>query len=464
MNSLDTAPNRLLNKILELYSYRSLEPAAYLDSGFFRRDSWHESSQSDMWLMKNDALLFEEGNCWIESISLATDITNADIKIKTYPYDGDPQLIQVNSRKSVDDVEEIKFVISNVIRKAELITSDECFRLVLIKIEGLNLNEISNNIRSGSKIINDVDSFCDEIKKGLEFQIENLNELIEEKSKQHQLLSNKNLSMKAEEEQAIVKVKSIENEILRQQDYLDLLSKRLQKGNGDLEEINKRLLENQEELYSTERNKENQKILLSELNKAVNEEKINLDLYKSKSSLYSEDFSSLKGSIIQQNIFYSILLFISGLFGWWLICNVYEGALSLSLVIDDKNLSLKSIWSLLVSRLPIIMINFFLLTALSSIILYLIKIIVKNNEETKTVKQAAYLIREVSNYQKDGLIITDKEIFEHRMNAKMKLIQKLLRPEIEKNDKNKLEENNKIDNVKELIKHLENIVKKTDIK
>ncbi|EGR0083095.1 hypothetical protein FR263_13555, partial [Vibrio vulnificus] len=117
MNSLDTAPSRLLNKILELYSYSSLEPAAYLESCFFRRDTWHESSKFDAWLMKNDDLLFEEGNSWIESISLATDITNADIKIKIYPYDGDPKLIQVNSRKLVDNVEEIKFIISNTIRK-----------------------------------------------------------------------------------------------------------------------------------------------------------------------------------------------------------------------------------------------------------------------------------------------------------------------------------------------------------
>ncbi|EHZ7340845.1 hypothetical protein K6O87_000326 [Vibrio vulnificus] len=460
MNSLDTAPSRLLNKILELYSYSSLEPAAYLESCFFRRDTWHESSKFDAWLMKNDDLLFEEGNSWIESISLATDITNADIKIKIYPYDGDPKLIQVNSRKLVDNVEEIKFIISNTIRKVELITSIECFRLVFIKIEGLKLNQINNNIRSGSKILNDVNGIRSKIQNELNSQIDNLNNLIEEKSKQHQLLSNKISSMKSEEEQTIVKLKSIESEVVRQQDYLDLLAKRLLKGNGDLEEVNKRLLENQEELYSTERNKENQKKLLSDLIKEANKEKINLDLYKSKSSVYSEDFSSLKGSIIQQNIFYSILLFISGLFGWWLICNMYEGALSLSLVIDDKNLSLKSIWPLLVSRLPIIMINFFLLTALSSIILYLIKIIVKNNEETKTVKQAAYLIREVSNYQKNGLNITDKEIFEHRLNAKMKLIQQLLRPEFEGNDKNKVETYNKIDNVEELIKHLGNIVKK----
>ncbi|EJU9788384.1 hypothetical protein N5M52_004378, partial [Vibrio vulnificus] len=242
---------------------------------------------------------------------------------------------------------------------------------------------------------------------------------------------NKISSYIVEEEQAKVRLSSIQVQVNRQEEYLDSLSRRMQKGTADFENLRTRLLESQEELDEVELNKETQANELSSLNKEVNRTTAQLNEYKKKSELFSEDFSTLKVSVFQQNLFYGFALILTSLFGWWIICNIYEGALSLSLIIDEKSLSLKSIWPLFISRLPIMLVNFILLTALSSITMYLVKIIVKNNEETKTVKQAAYLIREVSTYQKVGIEMTESELFEHRVNAKMKLIQKLLRPESE---------------------------------
>ncbi|WP_322804655.1 hypothetical protein SO574_21170 [Vibrio alfacsensis] len=161
-----------------------------------------------------------------------------------------------------------------------------------------------------------------------------------------------------------------------------------------------------------------------------------------------------------QNIFYGALLCLTCVFGWWLISNVYEGAITLALSIDKEELPLKAIWPLLISRLPLITINFFLLTLLSSILIYLVKIIVKNNEETKTVKQAAYLVREVVSYQNSGLsTLTEKEIFEQRVNAKLKLIQNLLHPEQTISVKDSVEKKDQL-NAEELIKSLESTLKK----
>ncbi|TOG51630.1 hypothetical protein, partial [Vibrio parahaemolyticus] len=67
---------------------------------------------------------------------------------------------------------------------------------------------------------------------------------------------------------------------------------------------------------------------------------------------------------------------------------IYEGAMTLALETEKQSLALKEIWPLLVSRLPVLGINLFLLGMLSTIAHMLMKHIIQNNEDVKTVQSA----------------------------------------------------------------------------
>ncbi|HAS6231947.1 TPA: hypothetical protein I7177_02375 [Vibrio vulnificus] len=463
MNSIsvsETTSINLIEKLSSFYEYKSIAPTRALKGRMFRRPGWYESTEFSAWEMKDSEVLFDDECYWIEKITLASELKNTDVKIMVYPYGGFPQVIQPNSRAIKEELEELNFVISRVIHKIELSFGGDIIPIEFIKIEGLNVNEINRLLRDGRTLIKNINDNLENIEEALSSKVEALSLSLEVLSDEQDNFKNKISSYIVEEEQAKVRLSSIQVQVNRQEEYLDSLSRSMQKGTADFENLRTRLLESQEELDEVELNKETQANELSSLNKEVNRTTALLNEYKKKSELFSEDFSTLKVSVFQQNLFYGFALILTSLFGWWIICNIYEGALSLSLIIDEKSLSLKSIWPLFISRLPIMLVNFILLTALSSITMYLVKIIVKNNEETKTVKQAAYLIREVSTYQKVGIEMTESELFEHRVNAKMKLIQKLLRPESEVLEKKEDKIENKSVKVEELIKSLEDIIKK----
>ncbi|EIZ4623728.1 hypothetical protein MPV88_000535 [Vibrio vulnificus] len=463
MNSIsasETTSINLIENLSSFYEYKSIAPTRALKGQMYRRPGWYESMEFSAWEMKDSDVLFDDECYWIEKITLASELKNTDVKIVVYPYGSFPQVIQPNSRVINEELEELNFVISRVIHKIELSFGGNIIPIVFIKIEGLNVNEINRLLIDGRALIKNINDNLENIEEALSSKVEALSLSLEALSDEQDNFKNKISSYIVEEEQAKVRLSSIQVQVNRQEEYLDSLSRRMQKGTADFENLRTRLLESQEELDEVELNKETQANELSSLNKEVNRTTAQLNEYKKKSELFSEDFSTLKVSVFQQNLFYGFALILTSLFGWWIICNIYEGALSLSLIIDEKSLSLKSIWPLFISRLPIMLVNFILLTALSSITMYLVKIIVKNNEETKTVKQAAYLIREVSTYQKVGIEMTESELFEHRVNAKMKLIQKLLRPESEVLEKKEDKIENKSVKVEELIKSLEDIIKK----
>ncbi|HDZ3735213.1 TPA: hypothetical protein RSW51_000818 [Vibrio vulnificus] len=464
MNSLDKTTQSLTSKLSNLFLYKNIRPSSNLNAVSFDDGEWYESTESQIWMMKNREVLFDEECYWIENINLITKERNADIKIKIYPYYDDPEIINVNSRSKNKNNEEVSFVISKVIQKAELIVEKDDFPIMYIKIEGLSIQSINDSLKIASRIMLEFNGDMNRLKNELESEILTLNSEVDNLRTECSSMLSKISLLNEEEKQCEKKLEYLQNEANQQQDYINTLRDRAYKENEELKSINKKMSDRMNELSTIETNKNVQEKTLIELNKEVNGLSVKLQEYQSKTALYSEDFSTLKVSVAKQNAFYGVILFLSLIFGAWLIDNVYEGALSLSLIIEEKGLLLKSIWVVFISRLPVILINFFLLTALSSLIVSLIKIIIKNNEETKTIKQAAYLVREVSTYQIHGLSLTDYEILEQRINSKMKLIQNLLRPESEISERKEEKNDNRLAKVEELIKSLEDIIKKSGLK
>ncbi|WP_146008868.1 hypothetical protein [Vibrio parahaemolyticus] len=452
-----------LKVILEsLFQFDGLKPTESLDAAMYGRREWYESKKEDRWSLKSGDILYEAESSWLDCVKLITMKKDSDIKLKVYPTTGKSYTVPVTRRNYKDNREEVTFVISRIITKIELVISEpESSQLDVeyLRIEGVHVGKLSEALSKGKLLLDKIDDDVKVIQSELDSEISKTKSKFEKLTEDKAKLEGQLSSLKIEEQQAKVKVNSLNDQAAQQESFVDDLNNRLEKNKNELTELQKKLRDTKEKKDAIEISKEELSTQLSDLRRQVLEVQSSLDEYKKNATLYSEDFSTLKLSVKLQNLFYGTVLIVTTFIGWWLICNMYEGALSLSLTIDEKELPLKAIWPLLVSRLPLIAINFFLLTGLSSLILYLIKIIVKNNEETKKIKQAAYLVREVVTYQKSGVAISDKEIFEQRVNAKLKLIQKLLQPEQSEQEQKPIDTKSQT-NSEELIQALESALKK----
>ncbi|EOD9421702.1 hypothetical protein [Vibrio campbellii] len=456
--------DELQSTLESLFHYGELEPAGHLEATTFRRQGWYENTNDNIWYMNNGEVFFvDQDGCWVDRVKLIVEEKNIDIKLRAYPVTGNAFNVPVSRRTVSNNMEEVTFLIARSVSKIELMSNDqnkEIIEVTYLRIEGAKVDQLSDALTKSSLILNKMKTDSESIEHALDQKVSNLKNSIEKFTKEKTLLNGEITSLRVLETQSKATLNSIDEQINLKETFLQDLNKKFDKVKIDLDELQQKQMAVQDENNSLEIEKEELSEKLVTKSKEVREVQALLDKYKENAALFSEDFSTLKLSVLLQNSFYGAVLCLSCVFGWWLISNIYEGALTLALSIDKEELPLKAIWPLLISRLPLIAINFFLLTFLSSILIYLVKIIVKNNEETKIVKQAAYLVREVVCYQSSGLqTLTEKEIFEKRVNAKLKLIQQLIHPEQTTNVKSSTEKKDQL-NTEELIKSLESTLKK----
>ncbi|WP_182018531.1 hypothetical protein [Vibrio diabolicus] len=462
----DSDVEELTKLINQLFDYAILEPAKNLNAARPSSPEWFENEKSYLWEMTTETTIFDQQEAsWVESAKLLIPIRNADIKLKIYPVSGLPYFVPVTNRNNSGKpkFEEVTFVISRPVTKIELVNNDHSVPFIkvrFIKIEGIGINKLQDAMNQGKVLLNKINGDVEAIQSELNSKIRNLKSTFQELNQEKSTLQGDLDSLKLAEEQAQQKLNSIEDQINQQEKYFENVTKRLRKSNEELTELQSRYLDTQKKRDEIEAEKESIASEVIQLNKDSLEVQKVVTKYKKNAALYSEDFSTVKTSVLQQNLFYGVALALICTLGWWIISNVYEGAMMLSLVIDEKSLSAKAIWPLLISRLPLITVNFLLLTAVSSLVIYLIKIIVKNNEEIKTIKQAAYLVRELITYQSAGLSISEKQVFEQRVNAKLKLIHQLLRPEHIYDEKSASETKEKTTSKDTIVEALESVLKK----
>ncbi|MFA0172924.1 hypothetical protein AB4424_23230 [Vibrio splendidus] len=154
----------------------------------------------------------------------------------------------------------------------------------------------------------------------------------------------------------------------------------------------------------------------------LNQTKEELKKYKNDASLYSEDFSEYKEEINRQNSIYKTILWCVLALGTVISVNMYSGASKLS---SDLQFNF-DIWSLLVSRLPIISLNVFLLGLCSTVVYKMIDLITKNNERLSLTKQVAYLVKECTDSQSEDLTLNAEQILKNRISNKMVLIREVI--------------------------------------
>ncbi|EJU8777739.1 hypothetical protein [Vibrio parahaemolyticus] len=378
----------------------------------------------------DSALFLIKESYWIKSIEVSYRGNSKDIRLRTVDHNTKEELIYYPTKRDLVEQgsQEIVMFELSIMTEEVILMGPESIDVSItgIRIWGKSLIEAIKTVAIGQDLLAELDGKRKEFVKYYKAEFENYKQESDYQKKEATNILLKVNRLKTEEEELGIRLESLNKQASDTQDFLKNNNERLNKTNQEISQ-------NDEIIDSLNAKKNSIEFELKELTKTlsrnegdINEQKALIEKYKNKAQLYSEDFTTLKSTVFFQTTIYLLLLAFVAFFGWHVVDAIYEGAMTLALETEKQSLALKEIWPLLVSRLPVLGINLFLLGMLSTIAHMLMKHIIQNNEDVKTVQSAAYLVKETINRQRVGLNLKDDEIFEQRVNSKMNLIHKLL--------------------------------------
>lgn len=378
--------------------------------------------------MEKDLVFFEEDNpYWITEADFQISVLGADIKLELWDFQGKVNVLLPTSRQSYNKDEIITFKINGATNKLVLLIDEKVsVSLIALKVSGRSIDELVSIMREAEpvwKVLGeDYDQFRANIASDIKLKSDEFLELqsetneVKNKLLQHQ----QSLELNQTQVEAVSKYLS---EIQEQHSNVTEQVNGLLKEKTSLSNTNK-------ELKISLSDKDKQLVTISQ---KLTETREKLKSYKSDASLYSEDFSEYKNEIKRQNTIYKWILGFLFVAGSILSFNMYQGVNSLS---SDLQFNF-DIWSLLVSRLPIISFNIFVLGVCSTIIYKMIELITQNNERVSLTKQIAYLVKECSDSQSEDLDLSDEQILTKRVVNKMSLIREFIGSQADEISNNK---------------------------
>ncbi|CAH1531486.1 conserved hypothetical protein [Vibrio owensii] len=198
----------------------------------------------------------------------------------------------------------------------------------------------------------------------------------------------------------------------------------------ELKEVNEELDKNREMSKQLTKGLKEKEISLQNYSKEISDKESelqdinnNLKRFKKEESKFSEDFSSFKEEIRTQNKIYYTLLFAFIIITTIVCYVIYNNAIA---TVDNYQFNF-DLWTLLVSRLPVIFINIFILGALTSVIYLLINLLTSNFNNIAKTQQVTYLVKDCVEAQSSGMNnLTEDQILKRRVESKMALIQRLI--------------------------------------
>ncbi|WP_322804657.1 hypothetical protein SO574_14020 [Vibrio alfacsensis] len=309
MDSLDQRDKSLTELQIaldSLFHFGMLEPADYLNAGFFRSSSWYESPTDEYWTMNNGDVLFEDQvGCWVDRVKLVLKNKNTDIKLIAYPVTGNAFNIPVSGRNASNDNEEVTFVISRAVNKVALLSNDSNLLdtdVIFIRIEGVKINALTDTLNMSKVILNTINSDVKAVEKTLDKEVIELKKSIENLNEKKKTLSGKIASFEIQESQAKVKLESMDEQISQQEKFLYALNKRLDKSKTELDELQEKHNDVESEKNSLESSKAELTKQLVTKTEEIKKVQAVLERYKHSAGLFSEDFSTLKLSVLMQNM------------------------------------------------------------------------------------------------------------------------------------------------------------------
>ncbi len=431
--------NYLLTTVVSKISNNFIKPTSPIRGDLQASNGILRPRKDDKKIVLDDGQVIANGVYWLSKIVISAEIRHDELGLELEPLEGSPYCVWPAQVHSISDAVGVTFVfdVNAFVSKVSIVTktiSKNSKFLTQMSFEGSSFRNIVASIEQDIKVNKSLKQENIRLRK----EVSKLRDKQELDKRQNKLdliefdnfsvdkvfEAKENLaSFILEEREVKIRLKSLEEQEKSRQEFLDTLERRQEKAKKEVAETEKRqlvLLEQNEDLELLNRSNETK---ISDKRRQLAQVTQSLKLYEKKSELYSEDFSTLKGTVIWQNLIYLGLILALGFFGWQLVKDIYKGALILGLEVDKEMLTMKEIWPLIVSRLPLFSINLFLLGVLSTLINLLVRNIIINNEEIKTVRKVSYLVKETVEKQRVGLDLTDKEVFEQRVNLKMRIIQ-----------------------------------------
>ncbi|HHF3047109.1 TPA: coiled-coil domain-containing protein [Vibrio alginolyticus] len=368
--------------------------------------------------IRNNTIIYEYNDInLVKYVRLKVGEIDSDIKLSVVTGGGESKLIHAKNREVVDGSVNYLFEIQDI----PLIISIDCpenkkYSLIKINISGDSISKLRDIIIAAGEAYDRIKGNEDEVTKELSKDVVVLNSKKEELEEETKSLieTNKRLHETKEVEESQIKQTREMIESLRSD--LSNLNSEIKINLDSISKQSKEIRENESKINSfiTEISEKEEQV--ETLNEKVKK-------YKEEESRFSEDFSSYKEEVRNQNRIYIglLLLFIS--LTAVISFVIYKGALS---TVDNFQFNF-DLWTHLVSRLPIIFINVFLLGALTSVIYFLINIITENSNNIAKTKQVSYLVKECVDSQKNGLDELDEDdILKQRVESKMELIKSLI--------------------------------------
>jgi len=382
---------------------------------------------------------------WIKTISLYSSDIGCELKLHTISADGASKTVYPKKREVEGSKVYLEFEVDDFPVATTFVSSTRA-TIIQIGIFGSRLKNISDSIEMSSKLWSDIEE------KNL-----SLSEVVEDETfKQEQLL--KETKGEVERYQQLISELNESNDIAQNQ--LVITRDYLKTARAELDEANQKV-------QSLGKQEDKMKIMISNLSSEVREVeekrsdsvakltelKKELDRYEKDMLSYSEDFSAYKDELSKQNDKYFAVLAFLLVASTLITYQIYQNALS---TVDNFQFNF-DLWTLAVSRFPIIAINLFVLGTLTSLVYFILKLITDNAKNVATTKQVTCLVKECVEAQAEDLEVTEKEKLRQRVESKMSLIRDLTQRDHTKEDNLKQASESKL--VESLIEQLSKLKK-----
>ncbi|EGQ7650901.1 hypothetical protein L7E62_003410 [Vibrio parahaemolyticus] len=382
---------------------------------------------------------------FVKTLVMEIQGIDSDIKLVLQYGDDSGEIIHPTKRDLVKGNAIYQFEIEKI--PLSILVScenDKRYKLIKIKISGNKVSDILSLIDSTHKLYLEAEAQEKHIVRELSEEVLAL--------KEQKKTLDLEISGLIETNNRLHETTNVEENQLKQ------TRSHVESSRSELKEVNEELERNRElskdiikRLKEDERKIEKQTKLIEEKELAIDEIERKLLVFKKDESLFSEDFSSFKEEIRRQNkAYYCLLIIFIGLISI-VSLNIYNNAVA---TVDNYQFNF-DLWTLLVSRLPLIFINMFILGAFSSVIYLIINLLTSNFNNIAKTQQVTYLVKDCVEAQSlDLTSLKEEQILKQRVESKMALIQKLIESSYEKNSP-KIEESTIKSMITDIIKKQE---------
>lgn len=417
-----------LKQLYENLNHIDIDNKLKPSDDLYRYMSWSMdgyATSHDVYLKTHNGreLFSNEEVHWISEVVISLKENDSELKLLTRIGDGTENKVHSSSRININGCVEYTFLINNALNFI-LCSCPEGkeYEIIKVSISGVIFNKAID-------LINDNNSMLNEYFSNMECTIDNIKDEIEVEKNKLERVKDELERVKDELERLKATETAAKSEFEMSQQQLSGVRMYIKNAEEELIKTNEMIESNRiknSELKSDVNRKLNSFNQLSESIEIKENELIivegKLNSYKKDMQMFSEDFKAYKEELSTQNDRYYFVFILLAMSGSYLVSVIYKNALS---IVDNFQFNF-DLWTLFVSRLPIICINIFILGTLSGLIYYIISLITENKKNIAITKQVAYLVKECVDAQSEGLNVSDKEKLKQRVESKMSIIRDVI--------------------------------------